>query len=123
MRKGFALTAFLSATFFAINIIGLSEKEPPPTVSNSTFKTDFGPAGAAGGAGGEGGGGGGISLVATENTFFPVLGSEKVVESGRIVIVYWTSAFFLGFGFCALNWIENKAKIKANIGNTATFLR
>jgi hypothetical protein len=32
----------------------LSEKESPPTVSNSTFKTDFGPAGAAGGEGGEG---------------------------------------------------------------------
>lgn len=80
--------------------------------------------GGVGGAGAAaGGGGGGISRVATENTFLPVLGSEKVVESGRIVTVNWVTFSFLAFGFCALNWMENKAKIKANMGNTATFLR
>ena len=48
---------------------------------------------------GAGGGGGGISFVATENTFLPVLGSEKVVESGRIVTVYWIAASFFLLGF------------------------
>ncbi|MEY3955783.1 MAG: hypothetical protein RLZ73_237, partial [Bacteroidota bacterium] len=44
--------------------------------------------GGVGGAGAPaGGGGGGMSRVATVNTFLPVLGSEKVVESERIVTV------------------------------------
>ena len=70
---------------------------------NFEIEIDSGAAGGMGGVGATGaaagGGGGGMSRVATENTFLPVLGSEKVVESGRIVTVYWVAASFLGLGF------------------------
>ena len=70
----------------------------------------MGGVGAAGGMGGvgapgapAGGGGGGMSRVDTENTFLPVLGSEKVVESGRIVTMYCIAIPFLCFGFWEFN--------------------
>ena len=70
---------------------------------NFEIEIDSGAAGGVGGVGAPGapagGGGGGISRVATENTFLPVLGSEKVVESGRIVTVYCVANSFLGLGF------------------------
>ena len=70
---------------------------------NFEIEMDSGVAGGMGGVGAPGaaagGGGGGMSRVATENTFLPVLGSEKVEESGRIVIMYWVAIPFLCFGF------------------------